>query len=146
MKLEVHTVERVKLPTACPGSWYGEDGQLVAKTLELPDKNNRRGVSCFPEGWYIVTKEQPIPANDPQGRKERGYVHFRIHNVPGRSGILVHRLTYVKDLEGCIGVGSKHVDLNADGIPDIVESGKTLQWMAENLPDMFILHVKEKAK
>lgn len=117
------------------------DGKVVAKTIELPWKNNQRGVSCIPEGEYLVTKEPPIPINDPNGKKERKYWHFRIHDVPNRSGILIHRITYVKDLRGCIGVGSKYVDLNKDGIPDVVESSITLQYLVDTLPDKFKLKI-----
>ncbi len=148
-QLITHEVKRVRLPTCSPGSWYTELGELVAKTLELPDRNNQRDnvhtpeneASCINPGTYLVTKEEPIPANDPLGRKERPYGHFRLHDVPGRQGILVHRITYVKDLLGCLGIGSRFVDLNADGIPDVVESGKKLQWMYENFPEKFYLKI-----
>ncbi len=148
-QLVTHEVKRVRLNTSSPGSWYDENGNLVCKTLELPDRNNQRDnpnteeneASCINADTYLVIKEGPIPANDPDGRKERPYGHFRLPVVAGRRGILVHRITYVKDLLGCIGVGSRHVDLNADGIPDIVESGKKLQWMYENFPDKFWLKI-----
>jgi len=147
--LVTHDIKRVRLASSSPGSWYDEKGNLVCKTLELPDRNNQRDnvntpeneAGCINVGTYLVTKEEPIPANDPLGRKERPYGHFRLHNVPGRSGILVHRITYVKDLLGCIGTGGRFVDLNADGIPDVVESGKKLQWMYDNLPDKFWLRI-----
>lgn len=147
--MERYKIERVRLPNSSPGSWYSPSGELVCKTLELPDRGNRRDdrstpeneASCINVGIYRVTKEAPIPANDPSGRKERLYGHFRLHDVQGRSGILVHRITYVKDLLGCIGVGGRFVDLNGDGTPDIVESGKKLQWMYENLPDEFELEI-----
>lgn len=148
-QLVTHIIKRVRLASSCPGSWYDEAGNLVCKTLELPDRNNQRDnvhtpeneASCINIGTYLVTKEEPIPANDPLGRKERSYGHFRLHGVPGRQGILVHKITYVKDLLGCIGVGGRHVDLNADGIPDVVESGKKLQWMYDNFPKKFYVKI-----
>lgn len=114
-------IERVYLETSTPGSWYlGHDKEfLLCKTLELPWKENNRNVSCIPEGSYIMVKEATSTKHP--------YPHFRILNVQDRSGILVHRLTYVKHLLGCIGVGSAHTDLNADGTPDIIDSTLTLE-------------------
>lgn len=145
-KLVEHVIERVYLPTSTPGSWYDEKGQLVCKTLEPRWLNNQRDnkateendASCIPEGTYIVRKNPPKPS--------RNYGYFRFDHVEGRSGILVHRITYVKDLLGCIGVGGRHVDLNKDGIPDIVDSSKKLQWMYENLPEVFKLTIIERRK
>lgn len=57
------------------------------------------------------------------------------------SAILMHRITYVKDLLGCIGIGGKFQDLNGDGVPDMIESGKTLQEMWETMPDVFELEI-----
>jgi hypothetical protein len=50
----------------------------------------------------------------------------------------------VKDLLGCIGVGGRFQDLNGDDVPDMVESGKTLQWMHDNLPDQFSIKITKK--
>jgi len=140
MNVEIH---RVKLPTETLGSLY-VDGVMVCKTMELPWKENKKGISCFPEGTYRVTKEAPIPANDQKGRRERPYWHFRIHDVPGRSGILIHRISYVTGLKGCVGVGKGFKDLNDDGTLDIVRSGEGLQELVDMLPNEFELTVKEK--
>ncbi len=118
------------------------DGKEICKTLERLWLENKRGVSCIPAGEYLTTKEPPIPANDPKGRKERPYWHFRIHNVPGRSGILIHKITYVSGLQGCIGVGKATTDLNGDGIPDIIRSGEALQELVNLLPDKFKLVIE----
>ena len=145
-----HIIKRVRLSTCSPGSWWDDKGELICKTLELPDRGNQRDdrstheneASCINAGTYLVTKEEPIPANDPSGRKERPYGHFRLHNVPGRQGILVHRITFVSGLLGCIGTGSRFIDLNADGTPDVVESGKKLEWMYKNFPNKFYLKIE----
>jgi hypothetical protein len=138
-------VDRVYLPTETLGSLYF-NGKLMCKTMELPWKDNQRSVSCIPEGVYEVTKEAPIPANDPKGRKERPYWHFRIHNVPGRSGVLIHKITYVSGLKGCIGVGKQHFDVDGDGVPDIIQSSAALQELVATLPDKFMMLIKQKAK
>lgn len=136
-------VKRVYLDTHTLGSLY-KDGVLLCKTMELKWQGNRKGISCIPEGEYLTTKEPPIPANDPQGRKERPYWHFRIHDVPNRSGILIHRITYVKDLQGCIGVGMEFKDLNKDGVLDMAGSTLALEKLVKELPDKFTLTITKK--
>lgn len=138
-------IERVYLPTETLGSLY-VDGQLICKTMELPWKDNRNGVSCIPEGSYPVTKEPPIPKDDVMGRHERKYWHFRLHDTGKRQGILIHLITFVKDLRGCVGVGDKFADLNKDGVPDMVGSTKALQALIDLLPDNFVLTIKQKSK
>lgn len=143
--------ERVYLQTETLGSWYNEAHEPLSKIMELPWKHNARNVSCFPEGRYFVTKEPPIleddlatPIDKSGGRRPRNYWHFRIHNVPGRSGILVHRVGYVYHLLGCQGVGSRFTDLNKDGVLDMEGSKKKLEWLVANLPDEFWLTVVKK--
>lgn len=140
-QLSKYVLERVYLPTETLGSIYDSNRDIICKTMELPWRDNRRSAnsilaSCIPEGTYMVRKEPAKPWRD--------YVHFRLINVPGRDGILIHKITYVKDLLGCIGVGGKHVDLNKDGVPDMVESTKTLEIMASKLPNEFVLEIKKK--
>lgn len=148
--MERYIIERIYLPTETLGSWYHKATRtFICKTMELPWRNNHSSsdsskASCVPEGVYLLRKQAP--------KEGRPYGYFRFVSVPGRrvnpltsmSHILVHRITYVNDLLGCIGVGGRFVDLNNDGVPDMVESGKTLQWMYENLPDEFELEIIEK--
>ena len=129
-------IERVYLATETLGSMY-EGETLLCKTMELPWRDNKRSISCIPEGTYTVIKQPPKPGRD--------YPYFRLPNVKGRSGILIHRITYVKDLRGCIGVGGRFVDLNKDGVPDMVDSGKKLTWLIDNLPETFELEIIKKA-
>jgi hypothetical protein len=116
--------------------------------MELPWRENKSAAtsaeaSCIPEGLYTVRKNPP--------KEDRNYGYFRFDYVAGRrinalgkSHILVHRITYVKDLLGCVGVGGRFADLNKDGVPDMVESGKQLEWMYKNLPDVFQLEIRKK--
>jgi hypothetical protein len=136
-------VRRVYLDTHTLGSLY-KDGVMMCKTMELKWQGNRKGISCIPEGDYLTTKEPPIPASDPQGRKERSYWHFRIHDVKGRSGILIHKITYVKDLQGCIGVGVDFKDINKDGVLDMAGSTLALEKLVKELPDKFTLTIRKK--
>lgn len=132
----IYKLERVYLETETLGSLYGPDGTLLAKTMELPWKENQRSISCIPEGNYDMIKQPP--------KEGRPYSYFRLPNVPGRTGILMHRITYVKDLKGCIGIGSRFMDIDKNGIPDMVESGVKLQWLVDNLPDKFELLITKK--
>jgi hypothetical protein len=142
-ELETVTVKRVYLPNNTLGSFYFRD-KMLCKSMELRWQGNRKGISCIPEMTYLCTKEPPIPANDPQGRKERPYWHFRIHDVPGRSGILIHLITYVKDLQGCIGTGMEFRDFNKDGVLDMAGSTKALEILVKELPDRFWLKITKK--
>src|SRR5688572_14542686 len=109
------TLKRLYLSTETLGSIYGPEGAVLVKTMELPWRNNQRSVSCIPEGSYEVIREFYT--------EKHPYPHFRLPKVKGRSGILIHKITYVKDLRGCIGVGQAFADLNKDGVPDMVRSG-----------------------
>jgi len=107
------------------------------KTLELPNIGNERKISCIPEGTYEVHRV----ISPSKGKC------FSVENVPGRSSILIHKgnfATGVKvDTLGCILVGSKFSDANADGFLDVVESTITLDKMLKLFPVKFELIIKE---
>ncbi len=74
------------------------DGNRVlftCNTMELPNKNNERRVSCIPEGTYKV-----VPYSSAKYKSA-----YHIENVPDRDAILIHPANTVADLLGCIGVG-----------------------------------------
>jgi hypothetical protein len=130
------TIKRVYLPTETLGSIYNPDGVVLCKTMELPWLNNRRAISCIPEGKYTCIREF-FTVKHP-------YPHFRLPKVEGRSGILIHRITFVSGLKGCIGVGQAFADLNKDGVPDIIRSGIALQELYDSTPDSFVLNITFK--
>lgn len=134
--METYTLKRVYLETETLGSIYNPLGDLVCKTMELPWKENKRAISCIPEGIYRVVVQPP--------KEGRNYSYFRLPDVKGRSGILIHKITYVKDLKGCIGVGGAFQDLNGDTVPDMINSTKTLEIMVETLPKEFLLNITVK--
>lgn len=143
-------IERVKLADRTLGSMYW-DGEMIGKSFELPWKDNKRSISCIPNGIYPVTKEKPIPADDPAtpvdesgGRKPRDYWHFRVHNVPKRQGILMHPGADVKHSLGCILPGSRFDNVNTDK-PTLGGSVAKLKWMVDNLPNGFELEIRDKA-
>ena len=94
------------------------------KTLELPWKSNKRNVSCIPKGVYHVVHRNSKKYGD----------HLHIEDVPGRDYILIHAANYVRQLEGCIAVGSTHADIDMDGITDVTSSRVTLKKLIEIVP------------
>ena len=137
------------------------DGVSIVKTLELPrlDGSNIPNKTCFPEGSYLVKKEliaihhqkamvDAWVKNDPVAWKKSitdnhfQYPHFRFYGVPGRIGILIHKITYVKDLLGCVGVGMSFADFNNDGVPDIGQSTIGLEKLWNAMPEEFYIIVR----
>lgn len=133
--MERLVLERVYLPTETLGSLY-RNGVMLCKTMELPWRDNQRSVSCIPEGVYRTIKQPP--------KADRPYPYFRLPDVTGRSGILIHKISYVSGLKGCIGVGKEFSDINKDGVPDIIRSGEALQELVDTLPNEFELLIRKK--
>lgn len=84
-------------------------------TLELPWRNNKAGLSCIPAGLYRVVhhSSQAYPN------------HYRLLNVDGREGILIHAGNTIKDIQGCILLGQKTGQLG--GQDALLESGAALE-------------------
>lgn len=150
MTLPLYLLDRVYLPDRTLGSIYSPQGGIICKTLELPWKDNQRSISCIPEGKYRVTKEKPIPKDDPAtevdesgGRIFRSYWHFRLHKVPDRSGILIHRGVDPTHSQGCILVASRFKDVQTEK-PSLADSKPKLHWMVNNMPDEFFLLISKK--
>jgi|TARA_R110000823_G_scaffold40627_2_gene107551 hypothetical protein len=87
-------------------------GLPVMVTLELPNRNNQRSISCIPKGIYLC---------NPYSSKKHKDV-YQLMDVSDRSYILIHIGNTVKDIEGCILVGSEFGELN--GVPAVLESRK----------------------
>jgi hypothetical protein len=89
--MELHLL-RGYFPNGTNGElWYG--GQLVCHTIELPWLNNRRGVSCIPEGTYKLQKRYV----------DKFQWHLLIQKVPNRQWILIHPANNaLLQLRGCI--------------------------------------------
>jgi len=71
------------------------DGKPVCVTLELPDLQNKRNISCIPTGFYDVNR---------YSSSVHGMCLF-IRHVPDRSSILIHSGNTLADTRGCILVG-----------------------------------------
>jgi len=89
-------MEVVLKRTYYPGGTNGElflFGIRVCYTIELPWKDNRRRISCIPEGKYELQKRYT----------QRFGHHFLLLNVPGRDYILLHAANdAMKEMFGCI--------------------------------------------
>lgn len=68
------------------------DGEAFCVTLELPDRDNQRLISCIPEGQYSCQRYRSAKYPDT----------FQVHGVPNRSSILFHAGNTTDDTKGCI--------------------------------------------
>ena len=72
------------------------DRRWSCYTLEDPWRDNAPNISCVPAGDYRVTWEE-----SPRLHKST----YRLRDVPGRSGILIHAGNTQADTSGCILLG-----------------------------------------
>lgn len=69
------------------------NGQFICYTIELPWIQNKRNISCVPEGLYTLQKRYSTKFK----------YHLYLKNVADRSLILIHPANDAKkELEGCI--------------------------------------------
>ena len=73
----------------------------IFTTLELPDLNNLRNVSCIPKGAYPLEKRKT--------GKYKGM--YEVLGVEGRSDILFHLGNYKRDTKGCILLGTTFCEI-----------------------------------
>lgn len=110
---------------------YQQNLRFQCCTLELPWRNNMRQVSCIPEGTYQVVRRTSPKFND----------HYHLLQVPGREFILIHPGNYTSQIMGCILPGREFKRLNADSIPDIIQSQATLTSLLKLMGDAFELQI-----
>lgn len=106
---------------------YTSKGELIfhALTMELPWKQNRRRVSCIPEGTYPAVLHTS-PKFGPS---------IWVKNVPNRSEILIHKGNYHRDTLGCILPGKDFVDIDGDGSLDVTSSSNTMKALLKAIAD-----------
>lgn len=97
-----------------------EDGSIeyIGKSLERGWRNNQNNISCVPEGTYTLKLEY-----SPKFKKDL----WELYGVPNRSEIKFHAANYWKQLDGCIALGNKHLDIDGDGDPDVTSSRITMK-------------------
>lgn len=151
MELPIYLLERIYLPDRTLGSILSPQGGGICKTLELRWANNQRSISCIPEGEFLVTYSDPVLKDDPAteedesgGRHPRDYAHYIVHDVPGRSGILIHRGHTPSWSLGCITAGGRFGNFTTSA-PTLEDSKEKLQWMTENLPRRWRLLIEAKS-
>ena len=89
MKLVLH---RAYFEEGTNGTLFNS-GKFFCHTIELPWHDNKRNISCIPEGVYEV---------EPRFSKRFKH-HLILKNVKGRSFILFHPANDAsKELQGCI--------------------------------------------
>ena len=90
------------------------------QTMELPWLDNKEDESCIPEGTYLVKRD-----------KTGKHQFYAIQNVPERTNIEIHIANYLKDINGCTGMGLTRMD---DGI-SVGNSAKALAILKDYLGD-----------
>lgn len=89
MELVLH---RAYFKEGTNGTLFNSD-RFLCHTIELPWINNKRNISCIPEGQYNI---------EPRFSKRFKH-HLILKNVKGRSFILFHPANdALKELQGCI--------------------------------------------
>jgi len=132
IRLKIERINYEKKQTRGIGTILKGDKIIFSfKTLELPDLNNVRNISCIPIGKNTVRKRY----------SEKHGNHFELLDVDNRSYILIHSGNFYTDIRGCILVGSSFVDINVDGYLDVFESRKTMLTLNDILPVEFELEI-----
>ena len=94
------TIGRLMLPNEL-------DGVELMYTLERPWKDNKKNFSCIPAGEYICKKSMYY-GGDGLGGKKADYPAYEILDVPNRTHIKIHKGNYVRDVSGCIILGTTY--------------------------------------
>ena len=98
-------------PKGVFGVLIDDDGYPFCVTMELPEKGNKRNVSCIPAGLYNGVVSRTL---------KHGVVPV-ILGVKDRTGILIHKGNYApKDSLGCVICGEKFDPIN--GEPGVLQS------------------------
>lgn len=107
-----------------------DDKIPFAVTLEKQWKDNKRFISCIPNGNYLC-KRVVSP--------KFGEV-FQVMDVPNRGNILFHKGNLEADTEGCILIGEQFETLN--GRTAILQSGKGFTEFMDRLKDINAFELK----
>jgi hypothetical protein len=132
MELVLH---RAYFKEGTNGTLFNSD-RFLCYTIELPWKDNKRNVSCIPEGQYEI---------EPRFSKRFKH-HLILKDVKGRSFILFHPANdALKDLEGCIapvtylsGIGKGVYSKNA------LQKLLSLVYQAQDRKETILLTIKSQ--
>jgi hypothetical protein len=108
------------------------NGKVFCCTLEPPDKDNKKDVSCIPADTYVCA---------PYSSPKYPFV-YEVTDVPKRSNILFHKGNTVHDTAGCILLGSSFGKLRH--LRAVLNSGATFDKFRGMIGDnQFMLTVFE---
>lgn len=93
------------------------------KSLELPDKGNKKRISRIPEGSYKASKHKSPRFGD----------SLWLRDVPNRSEILIHKGNFYYDILGCILIGKDLTYINKDKFLDVTDSSKSIEELMQYL-------------
>lgn len=157
-KLPTLTLHRTYNANNTIGTLTDGNANLICCTLELPYKNNKKMVSCIPEGDYCV-----LPHTSPKFGKcfkvyqwqyeminEMGYGRVAqtlsptiSDGVEVRENILIHSGNRTTDVKGCILVGDSIIadpnlsNSTLETYPFIANSRATLKRLMEEYEEGF---------
>lgn len=98
--------------------------EYIGVSLERGWRNNEARVSCVPEGIYPLKLE-----HSDRFRKDL----WELKEVPNRAECKFHTANYWRQLNGCIALGNKHLDIDKDGDPDVTSSRNTMKLFHEKM-------------
>jgi hypothetical protein len=99
--------------------------------LELPWLDNAFQISCIPEGVYLVKRRW----------SKKFKWHYHIQDVTGRTFILQHAGNFTRQILGCQLPGDLITFLDADKIPDVANTRRTLDSLLKIMGDEYELHI-----
>jgi hypothetical protein len=111
---------------------YKNGPEAFAATFELPWLNNVPFKSCIPHGEYLCRRKDSANFGDT----------FEILHVPGRTDVLFHWGSFIRNTLGCVLVGEEFDRL--DGAPALLSSKKGFgEFLARRSGvDEFMLEIK----
>lgn len=121
--------------------YYEGENEAAFATMELPWRNNARGLSCIPRGKYDCV----------WARSPRFGMCYHVLDVPGRANVLFHHGNYAgntelglrSDSSGCILLGMKHGVLG--GQKAVINSrAARLKFETDLAGQKFILTISER--
>jgi len=98
----------------------------VGCSLERGWRNNENSVSCVPPGTYELKLDY-----SPRFKTKL----WELYGVPNRSECKFHAANYWRQLNGCIALGNKHIDIDGDGDLDVTSSKLTMRKFHELMQD-----------
>ena len=138
-KKEPISIQLIRLLGMTPNSLPGVirlPNSLHLATLELPDKDNQKEISCIPYGSYTCIRTVASPGIT-GGLCET----FEVIRVPNRSDILFHIANLPSELRGCIALGRQFGKINDEA--GVAYSTKAFKMFMDYLSevDEFTLNV-----